>query len=116
MGCLAYKVEGSEVAKTLFFQSCQMATPSVRGILALCVLGIQSSDLGLIDAALAEMSNHEHDARYAADIAFLRASVMLLKGDLKGARRSLLRALRQQPWLSSLWRVVSVFLLLNCGG
>ena len=46
------KVEGSEVAKTLFFQSCQMATPSVRGILALCVLGIQSSDLGLIDAAL----------------------------------------------------------------
>ena len=27
----------------------------------------------------AEMSNHENDARYAADIAFLRASVMLLK-------------------------------------
>jgi len=116
MGCLAYKVEGPDVAKTLFFQSCQMASPSVRGILALCVLGIQSSDLNLIEAALAEMKVHEHDPRHAHDIAFLRASVMLLKGDLKGARRSLVRAVHQQPWLSGIWRVVSVFLLLNCSG
>ena len=79
MGSLAYRVEGASVAKTLLFQSCQMSTPSVRGILALCVLGIQSSDLGLIEAALAEMKAHAHIPRHAHDIAFIRASVLLLK-------------------------------------
>ena len=73
------KVEGPEVAKTLLFQSCRLQPASVRGILALAVVGIQASDLGLIDAALAEMVAHQHSTRHAHDIAFLRAAVLLLK-------------------------------------
>jgi len=114
MGNLAYKVEGPEVAKTLLFQSCQITPPSVRGILALCVLGIQSSDLGLIDAALAEMSKHGQDPRYAHDIVYLQASVLLLKGDLKGAHRLLLRSVHQMPWSAPHWRDLAIFLLFNC--
>ena len=41
--------------------------------------GIQSSDLGLIDAALVEMTAHAQDPRYAHDIVYLQASVLLLK-------------------------------------
>jgi len=114
MGNLAYKVEGPEVAKTLLFQSCQITPPSIRGILALCVLGIQSSDLGLIDAALAEMSKHANNPRFSHDIVYLQASVLLLKGDLKGARRLLLRSVHRMPWCASHWRDLAVFLVFNC--
>ena len=48
-------------------------------------LGIQSSDLGLIDAALAEMSKHGQDPRFAHDIVYLQASVLLLKVKLSVA-------------------------------
>ena len=72
MGSLAYKVEGVPAAKTLLFQSCQLQPPSVRGLFALCVIGVQNSDISLIDAALNEMVVHNQDPRHAADIAFLQ--------------------------------------------
>ncbi len=52
--------------------------PSIINHMKIC-LGIQSSDLGLIDAALAEMSKHSQDPRFAHDIVYLQASVLLLK-------------------------------------
>ena len=76
MGNLAYKVEGISSAKTLLFQSCQLVPPSVRGLFALCVIGVQHSDMNLIEAALTEMEPHKHDQRFAADIALLRASIL----------------------------------------
>ena len=114
MGNLAYKVEGMEAAKTLLFQSCQLSPPSVRGLFALCVIGVQHSDMNLIEAALSEMIPHENDPRFAADVAFLRASILVLKGDVKGAKKSLLSAVHQQPWLAKLWSSLSLFLLQNC--
>jgi hypothetical protein len=51
--------------------------------------------------------------RHAADIAFLRATILLLKGDLQAARRHLLLALHRQPWLAALWQVLAQFLLQN---
>jgi hypothetical protein len=51
-------------AKTLLFQSCQLQSPSVRGLMALCVIGVQNSDMNLIDAALAEMGPHAQDPKY----------------------------------------------------
>ena len=58
------QVEGVEAAKTLLFQSCQLAGPSVRGLMALCVIGVQNSDMALIEAALAEMVPHAHNPKY----------------------------------------------------
>ena len=113
MGSLAYKVEGMPAAKTLLFQSCQLSPPSVRGLFALCVIGVQHSDMNLIEAALSEMCPHENDPRFAADIAFLRASILVLKGDVQGAKRSLLCFLHKQPWLAKLWSHLSLFLLQN---
>eukprot|EP00092_Neocalanus_flemingeri_P033930 GFUD01036895.1.p1 GENE.GFUD01036895.1~~GFUD01036895.1.p1 ORF type:complete len:1307 (+),score=422.74 GFUD01036895.1:54-3974(+) len=113
MGSLAYKVEGMQAAKTLLFQSCQLAPTSVRGLFALCVIGVQHSDMNLIEAALSEMVPHETDKRFAPDIAFLRASILVLKGDVAGAKRSLLSFVHKQPWLAKLWSVLSLFLLQN---
>merc|ERR1712142_138403 len=114
MGSLAYKVEGMQAAKTLLFQSCQLAPTSVRGLFALCVIGVQHSDMNLIEAALSEMVPHENDKRFAPDIAILRASIFVLKGDVVGARKSLLSFVHKQPWLSKLWSALSLFLLQNC--
>ena len=83
-------------AKTLLFQSCQLPPPSVRGLLALCVIGVQHSDISLIEAALSEMVPHAADPELGPDIAFLRASVLVLKGELAAARRSLLAAVHSQ--------------------
>ena len=113
MGSLAYKVEGMPAAKTLLFQSCQLSPPSVRGLFALCVIGVQHSDMNLIEAALSEMVPHEKDPRFAADIAFLRASILVLKGDVQAAKRSLLHFLHRQPWLAKLWSHLALFLLQN---
>merc|ERR1712142_1179103 len=113
MGSLAYKVEGMQAAKTLLFQSCQLAPTSVRGLFALCVIGVQHSDMNLIEAALSEMVPHETDKRFAPDIAFLRASILVLKGDVAGAKRSLLTYVHKQPWLAKIWSVLSLFLLQN---
>ena len=113
MGSLAYKVEGVQTAKTLLFQSCQLSPPSVRGLFALCVIGVQHSDMNLIEAALSEMTPHENDPRFAPDIAFLRASILVLKGEVQAAKRSLLSQLHQQPWLGKLWSHLSLFLLQN---
>ena len=114
MGNLAYKVEGMEAAKTLLFQSCQLSPPSVRGLFALCVIGVQHSDMNLIEAALSEMTTHNNDPRFAPDIAFLRAAILVLKGDVKAAKKSLLASVHQQPWLPKLWSNLSLFLLQNC--
>jgi len=113
MGSLAYKVEGMQAAKTLLFQSCQLAPTSVRGLFALCVIGVQHSDMNLIEAALSEMVPHETDKRFAPDIAFLRASILVLKGDVAGAKRSILSYVHKQPWLAKIWSVLSLFLLQN---
>ena len=114
MGSLAYKVEGIEAAKTLLFKSCQLSPPSVRGLFALAVIGVQHTDMNLIEAALHEMKPHVTDPRYAADIAFLTAAVLVLKGDVAGARRSLLASAHTQPSLPRLWSVLGLFLLQNC--
>jgi len=114
MGSLAYKVEGVPAAKTLLFQSCQLQPPSVRGLFALCVIGVQNSDISLIDAALNEMVVHNQDPRHAADIAFLQASISVLKGDVAGGRRHLFQTVHQQPHLPRIWKVLAVFLLQNC--
>jgi hypothetical protein len=102
-----------QAAKTLLFQSCQLAPTSVRGLFALCVIGVQHSDMNLIEAALSEMVPHEMDKRFAPDIAFLRASILVLKGDVAGAKRSLLSFVHKQPWLAKIWSVLSLFLLQN---
>ena len=102
-----------QAAKTLLFQSCQLAPTSVRGLFALCVIGVQHSDMNLIEAALSEMVPHETDKRFAPDIAFLKASILVLKGDVAGAKRSLLTFVHKQPWLAKLWSVLSLFLLQN---
>ena len=52
--------------------------------------------------------------RFAADIALLRASVMVLKGDVPAARKSLLSFTHKQPWLAKSWSTLSLFLLQNC--
>ena len=114
MGSLAYKVEGIEAAKTLLFKSCQLTPPSVRGLFALAVIGVQHTDMNLIEAALHEMKPHVTDPRYAADIAFLNAAVLVLKGDVSGARRSLLSSAHTQPGLPRLWSLLGMFLLQNC--
>ena len=111
MGILAYKVEGVQSAKTLLFQSCQLHPPSVRGILALCVIGIQSSDLNLIDAALSEMKVHENDQRHAHDIAFLRASVMLLK-----VKKAYLKTIFPRLQINSKFRVMALVRVRVCSG
>jgi len=113
MGSLAYKVEGVAASKTLLFQSCQLSPPSVRGLLALCVVGVQNSDITLIDAALSELVPHQSDPRLAADIAFLQAAVLVLKGELAAARRTFLTAVHKLPWLARMWSLLSIFLLQN---
>ena len=102
-----------QAAKTLLFQSCQLAPTSVRELFVLCVIGVQHSDMNLIEAALSEMVPHETDKRFAPDIAFLRASILVLKGDVAGAKRSILSFVHKQPWLPKLWSVLSLFLLQN---
>jgi len=113
MGSLAYKVEGVAASKTLLFQSCQLSPPSVRGLLALCVVGVQNSDITLIEAALSELVPHQSDPRLAADIAFLQAAVLVLKGELVAARRTFLGAVHKLPWLARMWSLLSIFLLQN---
>ena len=113
MGSLAYKVEGVAASKTLLFQSCQLSPPSVRGLLALCVVGVQNSDITLIEAALSELVPHQSDPRLAADIAFIQASVLILKGELEAARRTFLCAVHKLPWLAKMWSLLSIFLLQN---
>ena len=113
MGSLAYRVEGVPAAKTLLFQSCQLTPPAVRGLFALAVIGIQHSDLGLVEAALAELLPHQHNPAAAPDCAFLRAAVLVLRGDVAGARRGFLRAAHTQPWLARTWHCLATFLLQN---
>ena len=46
-------------------------------------------------------------------MSYLRASILVLKGDVQGAKRSLLCFLHKQPWLAKLWSHLSLFLLQN---
>ena len=39
--------------------------------------------------------------------------ILNTQGDSEGARKSLIRAAHAQPWLTGLWRVLSVYLLQN---
>jgi len=114
MGSLAYRVAGVPAAKTLLFQSCELQPPSVRGLFALCVIGVLNSDGNLVDSALNEMVVHKEDPRHGADIAFLKATVSVLRNDVSGGLRQLLSTAHQQPNLPNIWKVLAVFLLQNC--
>ena len=73
-------LQGPDAAKTLLFQSCQQRPPSLQGILALCVLGLQQSNSTLVQAALSEMNNHkDHDTK--SDIVAMKSLVVTLQGD-----------------------------------
>ena len=81
-----FPFQGPDAAKTLLFQSCQQRPPSLQGVLALCVLGLQQSNPTLVQAALSEMDKHKDNSK--ADIIAMKSLVMALQG-LKSFRKIL---------------------------
>ena len=73
-----FPFQGPDAAKTLLFQSCQQRPPSLQGVLALCVLGLQQSNPTLVQAALSEMDKHKDNSK--ADIIAMKSLVMALQG------------------------------------
>lgn len=86
----------------------------MRGIYALCVLGIKHVSADLIEAALHEMASFADDPAYLGDVAWLRAVVTGLFGRRKSeARRELARLLHTRPDRAALWRAVGKYLVLE---
>jgi len=110
MATIAFKFQGPDAAKTLLFQSCQQRPPSLQGILALCVLGLQQSNSTLVQAALSEMNNHkDHDTK--SDIVAMKSLVVTLQGDATAAQRMISKAIHQRPDDPGLWKVMATHLL-----
>ena len=93
----------------MLFQSCQQRPPSLQGVLALCVLGLQQSDPTLVQAALSEMNKYKDPTK--ADIVAMKSLVMALQGDATAAKRMISKAIHQRPDDSGLWKVMSIHLL-----
>lgn len=101
-------LQGPDAAKTLLFQSCQQRPrPSLQGILALCVLGLQQSNPTLVQAAISEMDQHKTQA----DIIAMKALVMTLQGQADQAQRLISKAIHTSPGDAALWKCMSLHLL-----
>ena len=69
---------------SLFDYSCQLSSPSVHGLFALCALGLTASDgdLTLASAAMTELNkwqDKEDGEQVATDVAFLSAMIYALQ-------------------------------------
>ena len=114
MASIAFRFQGSDAAQTLLFQGSQIKPPSVRGLFALCVLGVKKRDKALINAALKEMATYADEPDHAPDVASLEALVVLLtKKDAKMAQRTICKYVHKFPYLSSLWSVLATHSLMH---
>ncbi|KAG0717698.1 Tetratricopeptide repeat protein 37 [Chionoecetes opilio] len=111
LASLQYKFQNSEEAKKLLFQGSQLQGASVRGLLVLAALGLVLHDAVLTNAALAELTAHQHHKEHLHNIAFLRAAEATSKGNIWEARCILSRTLHQHPSSAPLWRALAHHLL-----
>ena len=117
MATIAYKVHGADASKTLLLKASQLQPVSVHALFSLCVLGLQQSDSTLISASLQEMEKYQRQNpnrdldHHLADMASLKALVLVLKGDRLGAKRVLTSAVHLYPHLSGLWAKLALHLL-----
>ena len=109
MATIAFKFQGAEPAKTLLFQSVQQSPPSLQGVLALCVLGLQQNNLTLVQAAITEMDKHPENA----DIVAMKALVQTLQGEPTKAKILFSKALHKNPQDPELWKAMALHLLNN---
>ena len=90
----------------------QLTPPSLRGLYALCVLGVKGGGADLVSAAMAEMERALPDPEGDADVAWLRAVVAgPCAGRQAEARRRLAGLLHSRPDRAGLWRAAAKFLL-----
>lgn len=87
----------------------QQNPPSLQGILALCVLGLQQNNLTLVQAALKEMDKHAENA----DIVAMKALVQTLQGNSEKAKILFSKALHKNPQDPELWKAMALHLLNN---
>uniref|UniRef100_A0A0P4WDX8 Tetratricopeptide repeat protein 37 n=1 Tax=Scylla olivacea TaxID=85551 RepID=A0A0P4WDX8_SCYOL len=111
LASLQYKFQNSEEAKKLLFQGSQLQGASLRGLLVLAALGLVLGDAVLTNAALAELTPHQHNKEHLHNIAFLRAAEATAKGNIKEAKCILSRTIHQHPSSAPLWRALAQHLL-----
>ncbi|XP_076443971.1 tetratricopeptide repeat protein 37-like [Babylonia areolata] len=81
MGMVAYRAGNKEDAKSSLFQSFQLSTPSLQGLLALCALGVLQRDVTLTQATLQELSGLAKGKDKLCDVATLTAAFHLSQGE-----------------------------------
>ncbi|XP_072023099.1 tetratricopeptide repeat protein 37-like, partial [Amphiura filiformis] len=108
MGMVAYKSGNTEQAKTLLFKSCQLSSPSVDGLFALCSLGLVLGDVTLATAAITELQkwqDKEEGETIAVDLGFLSAMIYALQGHNDLACRQVAKLLKRHSHRGELWNL-----------
>ncbi|XP_062516907.1 tetratricopeptide repeat protein 37-like isoform X2 [Corticium candelabrum] len=113
LGMVAYALMQPTKSKAFFFKSSQTVPPSPHGIMALCALGLVTSDATLAFAAVTELLKLEDSANDAliCDIVSMYTQVYLFEGQITKAKMYLVRAIHKYPAKADLWKQLAEFLI-----
>ena len=111
MSMTAYRRDfpDSEDSKQLLFQSYQLETPSVYGLLALAALGLIAEDETLTEAAFQELLPYQSESRYVTDISRLLAYKCSAAGSQMQGRREISRNIHMLPNEAELWTLMATY-------
>ncbi|GBP57008.1 Tetratricopeptide repeat protein 37 [Eumeta japonica] len=112
MAGIIYTYKTPDDAKTLLFQSIQVASnkPTPHNLFAICALGLLNTDQSLTKLALSELQKYNKDVNFYYDIGFLK-SYSLLHENKTEAIKSLSENLYSHPNSTQLWFCMAVFCL-----
>ncbi|CAH3018534.1 unnamed protein product [Porites evermanni] len=115
MGMLGYTLNDKEGAKAMLFKSSQLQPPCERGLMALCALGLISSDATLAGAALGElMKRGNGNEDLSGNICYLYSRFYALQGNQKLGRSHIMKEIHRNPQSSVLWSQLASYLLQAC--
>ncbi|XP_063956194.1 tetratricopeptide repeat protein 37-like [Lytechinus pictus] len=99
-------------AKTLLFQSSQLSSPCLEGLVALSALGLQTQDMVLTNAALAELAKQPNQQDLVHQTTVLASAAHYLQGDLPAMSKHLMTAVKDYPNDNHLWNLAAELMLL----
>lgn len=97
MASIAYTYQRVDDAKTLLFQSIQMKTPVITGLLAAASLGILHNDQDLTTLVLNVLKSYENHSEYGHHVVNLFAYSHIVGNTVKSAIANLSKSIYMYP-------------------
>lgn len=113
MSGIAHTFKGPDDAKTLLFQSIQVAQkkPTPYSLFAISSLGLLHSDQNLSKLALSELQKYSGDVKYGFDIGFIKSYTLVLHNKIEEAIISISNSIHDHPASACLWFCMAQYCL-----